>query len=177
MPCPLHARPHSVDATECGQHLSPVPPSRARIGQGHMHTRSGRRARFCRRRLTAGAAERATRIAVRRGFQGHRGRPRGFQSWPGGGCRCVWRACGRQTSFLNIHDRMTHATSRGSFTFSFLYPGERQHSRSHNRYNIYSRFRFRHARAPLAPPRHAKYQNSQYLQSTVRSVAAARARG
>ena len=50
---------------ECGHHLSPVPPSRARIGQGHMHTRSGWRAGFCRRRLTAGAAQRAMRIAVR----------------------------------------------------------------------------------------------------------------
>ena len=95
-------RPHSVDATECGHHLSPVPPSCARIGQGRMHTRSGRRARFCRRQLKAGAAERATRLAVRRGFHGHRGRPRGLQSWPGGG---------RRASFLNIHVHMTHATS------------------------------------------------------------------
>ena len=73
--------------------------------------RRRRRAEFCRRRLKAGAAERATRLAVRRGFQGHRGRPRGLQSWPGGGWRRPWRACGRRASFLNIHVPMTHATS------------------------------------------------------------------
>ena len=43
-------------------------------------------------------------------IQGHRGRPRGLQSWPGGGCRRAWRPGGRQTSFLNIHEHMTHAT-------------------------------------------------------------------
>ena len=53
-------------AITCLRYHQAVP----RIGQGHMHTRSGRRARFCRRRLTAGAAQRATRLAVRRGFQG-----------------------------------------------------------------------------------------------------------
>ena len=74
--------------------------------------RRRRRARFCRRRLTAGAAERATRLAVRRGFHSHRSRPRGLQSWPGGGSRRPWPACGRHTSFLNVHVQMTHATSR-----------------------------------------------------------------
>ena len=77
-----------------------------------------RRAEFCCRRLKAGAAERATRLAVRRGFHGHRGRPRGLQSWPGGGSRRPWPACGRQTSFLNVHDRMTHATRQ-----DYFYPG------------------------------------------------------
>ena len=62
-----------------------------------MHLRRGRRAGFCRRRLTAGAAERATRLAVvlcavaftvieadldARGL---------CQSWPGGGCRSASR--------------------------------------------------------------------------------------
>ena len=54
---------------------------------------------------------------MRRGFHGpaHRGRPRGLQSWPGGGSRRPWPACGRQTSFLNVHEHMTHATSRRCF--------------------------------------------------------------
>mgnify|MGYP006144665197 CR=1 FL=1 len=37
-----------------------------------------RRAEFRCRHLKAGAAERATRLAVRHGFHGHRGRPRGL---------------------------------------------------------------------------------------------------
>ena len=76
--------------------------------------RSGRRARFSRRRLTAGAAQRATRLAVRRGLQGHRGRPSGLQSWPCGRSRRPRRACGGRAIFLNNHVpmRMTRATSR-----------------------------------------------------------------
>ena len=70
-----------------------------------------RRARFCRRRLTAGAPHRATRLALRRGFHDHRGRPRGLQFWPGGGCRCAWGPSGTDFAKLKNHVRTTHATS------------------------------------------------------------------
>ena len=33
------------------------------------------------------------------------------QSWPGGGSRRPWPACGRRASFLNIHVPYTHTTS------------------------------------------------------------------
>ena len=74
--------------------------------------RRGRRAGFCRRRLKAGAAQRATRLGVRCGLHGHRGRPRGLQPWPCGRSRRSFRACGRRASFLNIHVHLTHATSQ-----------------------------------------------------------------
>ena len=35
----------------------------------------------------------------------------GLQSWPGGGSRRAWPACGRRASFLNYHVQMTHETS------------------------------------------------------------------
>ena len=75
-----------------------------------------------------GAAERARPRAAARcapcgGFHGHRGRPsRPFQSWPGGGSRRPWPACGRQTSFLNVHVHMTHATSRNAICDCDLRP-------------------------------------------------------
>ena len=51
-------------------------------------------------------------------------------SWPGGGSRRPQRprpACGRQTSFLNIHARMTHATNLYSviILFSLIYIKQR----------------------------------------------------
>ena len=75
--------------------------------------RRRRRAEFCCRRLTTDAAQRATRLAVRRYFQGHRGRPRGLQPWPGSGSRRPWPACGTRASFFNYHVHTTHSTSRG----------------------------------------------------------------
>ena len=37
---------------------------------------------------------------LRRGFHGHRGRPRGLQHWPGGRSRHAWRTCGRRARAL-----------------------------------------------------------------------------
>ena len=74
-------------------------------------SRRRRRARFCRRQLTSGPAPRATAVPGGCGLHDHRGRPRGLQPWPGGGCRRAWRAFGGRATFLNIHVPMTHATS------------------------------------------------------------------
>ena len=85
--------------------------------------RRRRRAEFCCRRLKAGAAERATRLAVRRGFHGHRGRPRGLQSWPGSGSRRPRPACGRRASFLNIHVLEYTSCNEPLEIYVFLLPG------------------------------------------------------
>ena len=101
---------HSVACAECRDCSGATADGLSAQGEHRSPCVARRRAGFCRRRLIAGAPQRATRLGVRRGFHAHRGRPRGLQSWPGGGSRRAWPACGRRSRFLNIHVPMTHAT-------------------------------------------------------------------
>ena len=93
-PAELLARRHSRASCECRHQQSG---GQQRSGGYRAHRSCSRRcraARFCRRRLTSGPAARATAVPGGCGLHGHRGRPRGLQPWPGGGCRRAWRACG-----------------------------------------------------------------------------------
>ena len=86
---PAFARPRIVDGGTQWMVLSAAvnnPRSSVRVDGTLQHASAcvqRRRAGFCRRRLIAGAPQRATRLAVSQGFHNHRGRPRGLQSWPG----------------------------------------------------------------------------------------------